>query len=140
MFTDEDTGDAIYEMSLADLIQQPGFKLDKPRLTLDFSKPVVKERIKSSFSGGNPSNQIVVFRLSNLLLSNTDAVLEKIIKQWLDATIQSNQRVDSRQAKEKLLSCLSAILNKFKKLLAMMANYPNKKDNVLKEMVAESLP
>ncbi len=43
-------------------------------------------------------------------------------------------------AKEKLLLCSAAILNKFKKLLAMMASYPNRKENVLKEMAADSLP
>ena len=62
MFVEEDTGKSMNEMCLADLIQQPGYKMDKPRLTMDFSKPVVKERIKNSFSGGNPSSQIVVYR------------------------------------------------------------------------------
>lgn len=93
MFVDEETGSAMEEMSLVELIQQPGFKLDKPRLTMDFSKPAVKDRLKSSFSGGNPSAQIVVYRLMDLSRSDTDVDLEFYLKHWLDATYKSTQRI-----------------------------------------------
>lgn len=40
------------EMPLAELIMQPGYRLEEKKMTMDFSKPVVAERVKSSFSGG----------------------------------------------------------------------------------------
>ena len=49
------------EVCLADLINTPGYRLEEKRLTMDFSKPVVTDALKSSFSGGNTDNQIIMY-------------------------------------------------------------------------------
>ena len=117
-------------MPLADLIQEPGFNLAHPRLTLDFSKPVVRDSLKRSFSGGNPDNQVIVYRFSTISHQETDLKLEAYLNKWIEP--YAARAVGGETLKEEILANSMAILSRFKKLLALMASYPNKKENVLK--------
>lgn len=75
MFVDDSTGSSLTEVALADLIQMPGFTLTKPQMTLDFSKPVVRDSIKRSFTGGNPENQVVIYRFLPISQPESDLQL-----------------------------------------------------------------
>lgn len=131
-FVDEKTGDRLEEMCLAELIQQPGYKIETPRLTMDFSKPVVQDRLKTSVTGGNPDKQVIIYRFVKYGSAMTDTSMETFIK----------QKWQSMQIKEagSPLSTITSVLLKFRKLLELMSAYPNRRDNVLKQIQVSELP
>ena len=122
MFKDEKTNTHLMESSLADLLQQPGYTLQKPKLTLDFSKPVVEQRLSTSFSGGNPDGQLVVYKLWQLDCKSPDIDLDSYLKKWIERSLTHAPIL----LKDKLQVTASGMLSKLIKLLSLLASYPNK--------------
>jgi hypothetical protein len=95
---------------------------------MDFSKPVVKDRVNQSLSGGSPEAQVIIYRLVEFESHSSDTALEGFIRER------------KLKGSEGVMPLITSILLKFRKLLEMMATYPNRRDNVLSQMKLAEMP
>lgn len=83
-------------------------------------------------SGGDPDGQVVIYRFVRYGSHPSDTAMEAFIRQkW---------QQENKHFKEGVMQMASSVLVKFRKLLELMAGYPNRRDNVLKQMQVSELP
>lgn len=101
---------------------------------MDFSKKkVVKDRLSSSFSGGDPDAQVIVFRFWELDCQSPEIELQAYILKWLEPAVQKPT------LKYQLHEITGGILSRFEKLMTMISQYPDKKQSVLHQLAASSI-
>jgi len=71
-------------MSLVDLIMQPGYRLEHRSMTMDFTKPVIEDKLRSSFSGGLEDGQQYILFLHKAHDGSSDSKSEKDLQHFID--------------------------------------------------------